>query len=82
MLFWDTELQNAGLLAMTEQEMSRICRLVQKGAKLLVGRTPSGMRKIKLVRGPFGMMTERYELTNQELDTLMQRLQHQPSASH
>ncbi len=59
---------------MTEQEMVRICRLVERGAKLLIGRNPSGGRKIKLVRGPFGMMTERYELTNQELDLLRSKL--------
>ncbi len=59
---------------MTDQQMDRICRLVAAGARLMIGKTPSGQRKVKLVRGPFGMLTERYELDSQELEMLKSKL--------
>jgi hypothetical protein len=50
-----------------ESELNRICKAVQKGAKLMVGRDHAGRQKLKLVKGPFGLFVERVECTEADL---------------
>jgi hypothetical protein len=52
---------------LSELERKRICTVVKKGAKLLVGRDHTGRQKIKLVKGPFGLFVERIECTETDL---------------
>jgi hypothetical protein len=59
---------------MTEAEIDKVCSLIHKGAKLYVGRDHAGRQKLKIVHGPFGLMTERFRCTVEDFQTLRQRL--------
>jgi hypothetical protein len=61
-------------MTMTESEITRVCDSVRRGAQMLVGRNHMGLRKIKLVRGPFGLFVERYECTDEELSKIKARI--------
>jgi hypothetical protein len=60
---------------LSDAERIRICKIVKKGAKLLVGRDHSGRQKIKLVKGPFGLFVERFDCTEQDLNFIRNSLQ-------
>jgi hypothetical protein len=55
---------------MSEQELQRICNWVVGGSQLFIGSDPFGRRKIKVVRGPFGMMTKRYSCSDSDVERL------------
>ncbi len=59
---------------MSDNEISLICLWVNRGAKLLVGSNHSGHRKIKVVRGPFGLMTKRFKCSEFDVQRLRKRL--------
>jgi hypothetical protein len=59
---------------MTNTEIEQICDWVQKGAKLSIGKNPNGARKIKVVRGPFGLIVERFAAEEADIEMLKQRL--------
>jgi hypothetical protein len=65
---------------MSEQELLRIRDWVQHGAQLFIGSDPMGRRKIKVVRGPFGVMTKRFSCTDSDVERLRQMLK-SPKAS-
>lgn len=62
---------------MTEDEIDSICTKVSRGAKLYFGRDPAGREKIKLIHGPFGIFTERYQLDRDSMMRLKSKLQAQ-----
>jgi hypothetical protein len=55
---------------MSEQELSRICALVKSGARLFIGSDPLGRRKMKIVRGPFGVLTKRIKCSDSDVERL------------
>jgi hypothetical protein len=59
---------------MSEIELARICHWVKKGAKLLVGSDHMGHRRIKIVRGPFGLLTKRYKCDYKDIVKLRAKL--------
>jgi hypothetical protein len=59
---------------MSEQELSRICNWVKSGAQLFIGADPMGRRKIKIVRGPFGVMTKRFSCSEHDVELLRKML--------
>jgi hypothetical protein len=62
------------LFVMTDAEMQRVCNLVHKGAKLYVGRDHAGRQKLKIIHGPFGLLTQRFRCTIEDFQVLKQRL--------
>lgn len=48
--------------------------MVQKGAKLFIGRNATGQPKIKIVRGPFGLFVSRFEINEQQCAILKDQL--------
>jgi hypothetical protein len=71
------------LVAMTESELVEVCNLINRGGKLYVGRDHAGRQKLKIVHGPFGLMTHRYRCSYEEFEHLKQRLsKRQASPSH
>lgn len=59
---------------MTEAEITRVCTWVKHGGKLLIGRDPSGRKKLKIKHGPFGLLTSRYQCSETDLQRLKARL--------
>jgi hypothetical protein len=59
---------------MNEPLIDEICEKVRRGAKLYIGKDHTGRKKIKLVRGPFGLITERYDISDAALEDLKRRL--------
>jgi hypothetical protein len=59
----------------SELELLRISKWVKGGARLMVGSDPAGRRKIKIVRGPFGMFTRRFNCNAGDLERLQKLLQ-------
>jgi hypothetical protein len=59
---------------MTNAEMERVCSLIHKGAKLYVGSDHAGRQKLKIVHGPFGLLTKRFRCTSEDIQTLKDRL--------
>jgi hypothetical protein len=55
-------------------DVDRVCKSVQHGAKLYIGRDHAGRQKIKLVKGPFGLFVERHDCTDEELTSLKRKL--------
>jgi hypothetical protein len=55
---------------MSEQELLRVCELVKGGGQLFIGADPMGRRKIKVVRGPFGIKTERFSCSERDVQRL------------
>lgn len=66
---------------LTESERIRICSVVKKGAKMLVGRDHTGRQKIKLVKGPFGLFVERIECEEADLAFIRKSLSNNHSAA-
>jgi hypothetical protein len=60
---------------LSEAEIKRICKSVKRGAKLLVGSDHTGRKKIKLVKGPFGLFVERLECSDKDLEFIRKILQ-------
>ncbi len=59
---------------MTDNELSKICTWMTRGAKLYIGRDHAGRSKIKVVHGPLGIFTERYQCDDQDIQELNRRL--------
>lgn len=59
---------------MTDQDIDSICKKIRRGAKLYFGRDHAGREKIKLVHGPFGVFTERYQLDHDSMGRLKAKL--------
>jgi hypothetical protein len=59
---------------MTEQDIDKICQWVQNGAKLVLKTHYSGRRKLKIQRGPFGLITNRFICETHQLRELAARL--------
>jgi hypothetical protein len=59
---------------MTDEDIEVICKKVSRGAKLYFGRDHAGREKIKLIHGPFGIFTERYQLDNDSMERLKTKL--------
>jgi hypothetical protein len=66
---------------LSESELNRVCRSIQRGAKLLVGRDHAGRQKIKLVKGPFGLFVERIECNEEDMAFIRHRLKQSVSPS-
>ena len=59
---------------MDDKDISQICEWVNKGAKLFIGRDPFGRSKVKIVRGPLGLLTHRFQCEDSEVTQLRKRL--------
>lgn len=59
---------------LTADDLDRIQAWVSKGAKLYVGSDHAGRRKVKVVRGPFGLFTERFQCTDADVERLRKML--------
>lgn len=66
--------------SLSSEELDRICQWVAKGGRLLIGRDHSGRRKIKIVRGPFGLLTQRFTCSEQDVESLRRRMRFPPAA--
>jgi hypothetical protein len=58
----------------SDQELLRICDWVTKGAKLYFGSDAMGRRKIKVVRGPLGVLTKRFQCSESDVVRLRKLL--------
>lgn len=65
--------------SLSSEEFELICGWVAKGGKLLIGRDHSGGRKIKIVRGPFGLLTQRFSCSEQDVESLRIRMRSRPA---
>jgi hypothetical protein len=63
-----------GLFRMSEMQLAWICQLVNHGAKIYIGSDYMGNRKIKVVRGPFGLLTKRFSCNDGDVDRLRRKL--------
>lgn len=54
--------------------VDRICKKVSRGAKLFATSEHHGKRRVKLVRGPFGLLTEKMEISEQDWRQVKARL--------
>lgn len=59
---------------MTEAEINWVCERVLKGGRLLIGRDPAGRQKLKVKHGPFGLFTERFICSEEDLHIVKSRL--------
>ena len=59
---------------MTNSEIEKICGWVEKGAKISIGRAPNGARRVKINRGPFGLLVERYSANEADVEILKKKL--------
>jgi hypothetical protein len=59
-----------GVGQMTNTELSKVCRWIDEGGKLLIGRDSAGRQKIKIIHGPLGMFVHRFHITDGELEKL------------
>ena len=59
---------------MLEQDIDRVCRKINSGAKFRLGRNHAGRTKLKLYTGPFGLFVRRFDLTDTDLLRLRQVL--------
>ncbi|MDE2384236.1 MAG: hypothetical protein KGO53_06425 [Alphaproteobacteria bacterium] len=59
---------------MKTTEISDICDQVKRGAKLSIGRNHAGKLRLKLQRGPFGVLTARYDISEAQLQVLKAKL--------
>lgn len=59
---------------MTDAEMEKVCNLIQRGGKLFVGRDHVGRQKLKIVHGPFGLLTQRFRCSIEDFEALRHRL--------
>lgn len=66
---------------LSELELSRICKSVKNGAKLLIGRDHTGRQKLKLVKGPFGLFVERLDCSEQDLALIRKSLSQKTAAT-
>ena len=48
--------------------------MVKKGAKLFISKSTSGLPKLKIVRGPFGLFVSRYNIDPQQCELLKNQL--------
>jgi hypothetical protein len=55
---------------MTNAELNKVCRWINEGGKLMIGRDASGHQKIKIIHGPLGMFVHRFLITDSELENL------------
>lgn len=55
--------------------VDRICSKVSRGAKLFATSEFHGKRHVKLVRGPFGLLTEKLEISEQDWRQVKARLE-------
>ena len=60
---------------MTENDLTKICAWVSNGAKLYIGRDHAGRSRIKIVRGPFGLLTDRFKCDDRDIVELNRRVQ-------
>jgi hypothetical protein len=58
----------------TQSEILKICKMVNNGARLLVGRDYVGNARLKVVRGPFGLFVSRYVCNTEDLVRLQNTL--------
>jgi hypothetical protein len=58
----------------TQSEILKICKMVNNGARLLVGRDYVGNARLKVVRGPFGLFVSRYVCNTEDLVKLQASL--------
>jgi hypothetical protein len=61
---------------MTDAEISRVCKLIYRGGKLYVGRDHAGRQKLKVIHGPFGLLTDRFRCTVEDFEKLKTYLAH------
>jgi hypothetical protein len=59
---------------MTEAEIEKVCSLIQRGGKLYVGRDHVGRQKLKIIHGPFGLLTQRFRCSVEDFEALRHRL--------
>lgn len=59
---------------MTEQDISNICRWVERGAKLALATHHTGRRRLKVSRGPFGLIKAEFRCGPDDLLALSARL--------
>lgn len=65
---------------MTNEELSKIQKWLDGGAKLLVGRDYDGRRKIKISHGPLKIFTHRFSLTEAEYGAVKKMLESRAAA--
>jgi hypothetical protein len=59
---------------MTEQDIAQICSWVERGAKLALATHHTGRRRLKIYRGPFGLIKHEYRCESDDLRVLSTRL--------
>jgi hypothetical protein len=59
---------------MTDQQIENVCAWLSQGAKVYVAQHYSGRRRIKIMRGPFGLKTERFHCREEDLMRLNARI--------
>jgi hypothetical protein len=61
-------------MKLSEFERDRISRAVARGAQMLVGRDHAGRIKLKVKRGLFGLVVDRYNCIDADLEDIRIRL--------
>jgi hypothetical protein len=59
---------------MTDQQINDVCAWLAKGAKVMVANHYSGRRRIKVLRGPFGLATKRFHCLEEDIQRLNSRI--------
>lgn len=59
---------------MKKVDALEVIEMIKNGAKLFIGKNASGLPKIKVVRGPFGLFVSRYNIDLQQCELLKNRL--------
>lgn len=55
-------------------DASEVYKMVKNGAKLFIGKNASGLPKIKIVHGPFGLFVSRYNIDPIQCELLKNQL--------
>jgi hypothetical protein len=59
---------------MTDQQINDVCSWLSQGAKLMVAQHYSGRRRLKVIRGPFGLVTKRFSCVESDIQRLNARI--------
>ncbi len=62
---------------MTEQQINEVCLWLSQGAKVKIAQHYSGRRRVKVVHGPFGLKTVRFNCLEDDIQRLMSRIREQ-----
>jgi hypothetical protein len=59
---------------MTEQDINKICSWIERGARLSLATHHTGRRRLKVSRGPFGLIKHEYRCEPDDIRALSARL--------